>query len=168
MWKKLYNEEEEKKNTVLIDTGLSGNKAKDILNSIIGQMSDGMWENSPAMDHYWPFIEVKMNGDMVFFEVEKSPWNRYTDKNNWFYVNMDLDEKKINEFMANKLKAIAKQELKDEPELGKWDRNNTSETTYLSYSNPITFQEVYFAYEILKGRNCEGKYPPELVREMAC
>ncbi len=38
MWKKLYKEEEEKKNTVLIDTGLSGNKAKDILNSIIGQM----------------------------------------------------------------------------------------------------------------------------------
>ena len=56
--------------------------------------------------------------------------------------------------------------MKDDPDLGDWDRGNVEETGYLSYNQPITFQEVYFAYEILKDRDCERKYPPEVVEEM--
>ena len=74
MWKKIYNESD--KSVKLIDTGLAGDKAKDILDSVIGQMSDGMWENSPAMEHYWPFIDVEMKGRRVYFAVSTEPWRK--------------------------------------------------------------------------------------------
>lgn len=163
MWKKVYNESDE--SVKLIDTGLVGDKAKDILDSVIGQMSDGMWENSPKMEHYWPFIDVEMKGQRVHFAVSTEPWRSNYGADNWF-AKVDFDEKAIKIWMAEKLKAVAKQELKDDPDLGDWDRGNVEETGYLSYDKPITFQEVYFTYEILKDRDCERKYPPKVVEEM--
>lgn len=165
MWKKLYKEDIED-HVDMIDTGLGGGKVVDILNSVIGQMSDGMWENSPVMEHYWPFIDIDEENGGVYFSVSIEPWKRGYRQDNWFYTKMNLDERKIKEFMANKLKAVAKQELKDDPDLGSWDRNNTNETGYLSYGKPITFQEVYFVYEILKGRDCISKYPDEVSDEL--
>lgn len=149
-----------------IRTGLVGETARDILDSVIGQMSDGMWENSPTMEHYWPFIEVVMKGRNVYLYVSEEPWRQNYGKDNWFLRNMKMDENKIREFMADKAKAVAKQELKDDSDLGEWDRGNVNETTYLSYDKPVTFQEVYFVYEILKGRDCLRKYPEEVVAEM--
>lgn len=32
-------------------------------------MSDGMWENSPQMEHYWPFIETVESGGRVMLKV---------------------------------------------------------------------------------------------------
>ena len=71
-------------------------------------MSDGMWENSPKMEHYWPFIDAVMQGNKVFLVVDKSPWKMGYSKNNWFYVNLGLEETKIKTFMADKIKAVAK------------------------------------------------------------
>lgn len=164
MWKKIYNESADE-SVKLIDTGLVGDKAKDILDSVIGQLSDGKWENSPAMEHYWPFIDVEMKGRRVYFAVSTKPWRKNYGKDNWF-AKVNFDEKAIKVWMAEKLKEVAKQELKDDPDLGDWDRDNVEETGYLSYDKPITFQEVYFAYEILKDRDCLRKYPEEVVAEM--
>lgn len=169
MWKKLYKESGDDKDAIQIDTGLKGDLAKDILDSVIGQMSDGMWENSPAMEHYWRYINVvKTAGNQVFLVVDGITADA-SHVVNYFNYKMGMDEGKIKEFMGNKLKAVAKQELKDDPDLGSWDRNNTSETGYLSYDRPITFQEVYFVYEILKGRdltNVLRKYPDEVSDEL--
>jgi hypothetical protein len=150
----------------LIDTGLAGDKAKDILDSVIGQMSDGMWENSPKMEHYWPFISVEMQGTKVYLSVCNTVWKRSFSKDNWFKLMMNMNESAIKNFMADKLKAVAKEELKDNPRLGKWDRGNIEQSVYLSYDIPITFQEIYFVYEILKERVCQRKYPEEVVNEM--
>ena len=34
------------------------------INSIIGQLSDGYWENSTAMEYYWPYIDTD-NTDVI-------------------------------------------------------------------------------------------------------
>lgn len=41
-------------NVRIVETGLSGAFGKEIIDSIIGQMSDGIWENTPYMEYYWP------------------------------------------------------------------------------------------------------------------
>ena len=46
---------------VLVATGLKGYKNYSILNNIIGQLSDGMWENSRVAEHYWPYVEIMMD-----------------------------------------------------------------------------------------------------------
>ena len=55
----------------LINTGLRGATQKDILASVLGQLSDGWWENSPRMDPYWKHAKiVEENGKVIgAFEV---------------------------------------------------------------------------------------------------
>ena len=42
-----------------ITTGLSGKVNSDILHSVIGQLSDGIWENSPGMEKYWKHADIE-------------------------------------------------------------------------------------------------------------
>ena len=46
----------------IIKTGLS-KKYKDMLDAVIGQMSDGYWENTPMMRGYWEFVTTGTSGD---------------------------------------------------------------------------------------------------------
>ena len=55
------------KEVIVVKTGLSASdkKAKEILNSVIGQMSDGIWENSPGYSRYWKNIDIgEEDGEM--------------------------------------------------------------------------------------------------------
>lgn len=161
-WKKLVSESE--KGNLIIPTGLKGETAREILDSIIGQMSDGMWENSPAMEHYWRFINVEKVGKELAFVVDgtQGEWeagsrpghSHFTE--NYFMTKLGGKEDAIKQFMAKKLKAIAKEEIKDEHNPLGWYRNNEMESGYLAG----TISDVYFVYETLLGRKgYEKKYP---------
>ena len=57
----------------IIKTGLWSVKAKEVLSSVLGQLSDGWGENNPRNDRYWKFAEVKQLADgEVVIEVSKS------------------------------------------------------------------------------------------------
>ena len=168
-WKKLVSESE--KGELIIPTGLKGETAREILDSIIGQMSDGMWENSPAMEHYWRFINVEKIGSELAFVVnrENGEWgagsrpgnNHFTE--NYFMTKLGGKEDAIKQFMAKKLKAIAKEEIKDEHNPIGWDRNNEMESGYLAG----TISDVYFVYETLLGRSgYQRKYPRFVADEL--
>ena len=43
----------------IIETNLTGDTMYDVCRSVIGQLSDGIWENSPVMNKYWRNISVK-------------------------------------------------------------------------------------------------------------
>ena len=53
-----YEDKRERK----IPTGLTDDRAKDIINAVVGQLSDGIWENSPQMEKYWRNLEVNTSG----------------------------------------------------------------------------------------------------------
>ena len=53
-----------------IKTGLS-KKYKDMLDAVIGQMSDGYWENTPMMRGYWKFVTTGTSGNEVTLVVDK-------------------------------------------------------------------------------------------------
>ena len=169
MWKKIVSESGKKK--LIVPTGLKGDKAREILDSIIGQMSDGMWENSPAMEHYWRFINVENVGGELAFVVDKArgEWgagsrpgnNHFTE--NYFMTKLGGKADAIKQFMAKKLKAIAKEEIKDENDPLGWYRNNEMESGYLAG----TISDVYFVYETLLGRSgFQRKYPRFVVDEL--
>ena len=168
-WKKLASESEKGKLT--IPTGLKGEKAREILDSIIGQMSDGMWENSPVMEHYWRFINVEdVGGELAFivdgtrgeWEAGSRPGNNHFTEN-YFMTKLGGKADAIKQFMEKKLKAVAKEEIKDENDPLGWYRNNEMESGYLAG----TISDVYFVYETLLGRTgYEKKYPRFMVDEL--
>ena len=137
-----------------IKTNTFSKKANDMLNSVIGQMSDGIWENSKSMDKYWMFASVErdIDGENVI-EINagtgKPYCNRYVYNG---FANMSDDQ--IREFFAKKIKQIAKIELKDNDKTSGWKRNNTEfKSCYLNYNEDISIADAYLCYEFLLGRN---------------
>lgn len=120
-----------------INTGIPATKKRlEIIGSVIGQMSDGIWENTRSMEKYWKSLGYEAG----------------TDGNIWLedrgYVCAD-----VKEFFANKIKQIIKIEAQDNPNEGiEWSRSCTKLTSYLNYYEAITVGDCYELYELLKGR----------------
>lgn len=136
-----------------IDTGLKGQEALDICDGLMGQLSDGKWENTPRMEPIWQNNRFEMTPDgAIHFIVEDNPgsWNPFISK----------PTGEILQWLAKHIKAVAK-------DTGlKWSRDNDDLQEW--YFHGIwTIQQVYFVYETLMGRRYfHKKYPPELVEAM--
>jgi hypothetical protein len=150
-------------NTRTIQTPFSSTKAFEVLSSVLGQMSDGMWENSGRMKKYWRFIVVKqaVNGN-VYLEIsgEKSKMDGANSKGlckwleNGFY---DMSDEDILQFFAAKIKHIMLEDLKDANITNGWRRDYEAfHTAYLNYKEQITVAEVYCIYDILKKRSLKN------------
>lgn len=128
----------ENENAIVIKTGLSDSKAKDILNSVIGQMSDGIWENSPRMDRYWKYADIIKEGSEIAIKISNPDYyeNGFKGKS----------ESEIKKFFAQKVKQIVKKE-----ELN-WDRNNEERSRYLDRHSGVTVKDAYRVYDKLLGR----------------
>lgn len=135
----------------IIKTGL-GLHYKDMLGAVIGQMSDGYWENTPMMRGYWKFVTTGTSGNEVTLNVDEVRWTLDGDLRieNRFY---GMSDDAVKKFFADKIKFLIKEEG-----LGKWARDNEKTTEYLSYSDPYRVKDCYYAYEVLKGRNAR-KHP---------
>lgn len=159
-------------NAHIIHTGLYSNVAKEMLDSIFGQMSDGMWENSPSMDKYWRFARTEQlpDGEVVIkISTKSAEYGGYRYTHNGFF---GMDDAKVMDFLGHKLKAIAIQEIKDDnlPTTGSnkaWRRDNqTDASAYLSYHEDIKIAHIYYLYERLLNRNAAGKYLPGIVSKV--
>lgn len=135
-----------------VKTGLSAsdNKAKEILESVIGQLSDGIWENSPGMIKYWKTLDVTTDGgDIVIVSSDgwDSPFHKYGESERG---------KKILDFFANKVKQIIKIEIEDgytrDSKKMEWKRDCDAVSEYMGYNEEITVKDCYRVYDKLKGR----------------
>ena len=143
--------------TLTIKTGLTGKKNFEILQSVLGQLSDGMWENSPGMEKYWRFANVELKGDDVILLIEDDAKPNYNYTRHLFSGFAGKSEQQIKDFFATKLKQVIKQEIEDYGNMA-WDRNDKTVSKYLGYDEDITVQDAYKAYEVLKGRSVGSKY----------
>lgn len=124
------------------DTGIpaTDRKSFEILESVIGQLSDGIWENSPGMGKYWKNLHIDTrDGNIIINETYNSPFR------------LD-DQKKVLEFFANKVKQIIKTEIEDGRSDLEWKRDCTGISDYLGYKEQITVRDAYKVYDQLKGR----------------
>jgi hypothetical protein len=111
------------------------NKRLNILSSVIGQMSDGIWENTRSMEKYWKSLDYGTDA------------NGYIYLEDTHYVCPDVVS-----FFANKIKQIIKIEIDDGGNSGLvWDRS-CSVSPYYMHGN-VTVGDCYELYELLKGRN---------------
>ena len=121
-----------------INTGIKANdKFREILSGVIGQMSDGIWENTRSMEKYWKSLS---------YTVDPAGYIVIEDRH--FVCSNPVD------FFANKIKQIIKIEAEDSPSRGiRWERDCAATTVYLNYTETITVGDCYKLYEALKGRN---------------
>lgn len=148
-------------NKRIIHTNLFSQTAYDAFESVMGQISDGYWENTPRMQKYWSFADISRAADgEVLIEVEPNAYlldkwtNRYTSNP---YV--DMADREILEFFANKMKVIAKVEMKDNEVGNQWQRDNEMKVHYLSQQNDLDISDIYCIYDICHGRSPFGRYP---------
>ena len=79
-----------------------------ILDSIIGQLSDGYWENTPSMEGYWENADIGKGLPTIHVNHQcDCPWNRW--KKNPYYTMRDIE---IRHFFAGRIKIIVLAELK--------------------------------------------------------
>ena len=137
-----------------IKTNTFSKKANEMLRSVIGQMSDGIWENSKLMAKYWMFayIDRAPDGENII-EIGTETGKMYCGR--YVYNGFaDMSDDQIREFFAKKIKQIAKIELNDNNKTAEWTRNNTEfKSCYLNYNEDISIADVYLCYEFLLGRN---------------
>lgn len=142
-------------NDRIIHTGLYTKKAKEVLSSVFGQLSDGWGENNPRNDRWWKFGDVtqEVDGEVTIHISAQTGERDYHGRwiANGFIGISDTD---VKQWMARMVKKTMVMELKDESISNGWRRDNTEfETRYLNYHETITVAEVYCIYELLLGRN---------------
>ncbi len=118
-----------------INTGIKANdKFTSILSSVIGQMSDGIWENTRSMEKYWKSLD---------YRTDASGYIIIEDRH--YVCNDPVD------FFANKIKQIIKIEIDDGNSKMYWDRSCSAVPFYMH--GHVTVGDCYQLYELLKGRN---------------
>lgn len=132
------------------------------LDPVMGQLSDGIWENSPKMEAYWLCNSltddgIEMEDYTTSFSGRKTYWNPLYKKS----------DEEVRSWFADKLKAVVKKWLGDYDSRGEgWNRLNTAEVDYLR--NGQTVAGAYKAYDSLKGRpSKEGKEVKVKVSKLA-
>ena len=139
------------KEVIVVKTGLSASdkKAKEILNSVIGQMSDGIWENSPGYSRYWKNIDIgEEDGEIVIYGGISygSPFIDYRSSTGV------KDDSAVRKFMAHKIKQIVKIEADDGNSDIVWKRDCETPLSYMGYDETITVRDCYRVYDKLLGR----------------
>ena len=67
----------------IIKTNTNGKKANEILSAVIGQMSDGMFENSRYYEGYWMFCDIDDGNNICVDDRERE----FVE----FYFNMKME-----------------------------------------------------------------------------
>lgn len=151
----------------------SAEKDRDILDSVLGQLSDGIWENSRGMEKYWRTMSFNQDeqGNVILTvhsQYRVMEPKRYRDslsgpgysgyrtimtpRLKWGGL-AQYTEKGQKDWVASKIKQVVEQERKDSNgNLGRWTADNTNISSYLTRgsNNPITVGDAYRLYQKLK------------------
>lgn len=145
-------------NTRIINTGLTDSASLNVLLSTLGQLSDGIWENSNVARHYWEFAEVEMIDGKVCLLIKKDSYDFHSGNRrpteNYFRTRLNLDPIAIKKYFANKVRAVVRENAKDYPNAGiKCSAKCDVELDYMSsYDNrdiPIKASDAYRVYKTL-------------------
>lgn len=131
---------------------MNGKKERDIIDSVIGQLGDGIWENSPRMEKYWQNMDIE--GDT--FSVERGWYKDYSswrpNGRGWRYSESGFARKSdvwVINWVANKIMEIVRIERKDASGEDGWPAGDNDASLYISRDEDITFGEaVAFAKKL--------------------
>lgn len=116
-------------------------KVKEVLNNVVWQMKNGIWENNHKLRGYW--YNVMFDKDNNILVLKNEFYEYYSKKYKNPYCNMSDTE--IKRFFANKIKTIIRTCKKDE---GKG--YNPGCVDYLSYNLAVSEEDCkYIALNLL-------------------
>ena len=132
--KRSLKEEERYKRQVIFDACPSG-----MLNSIIGQMSDGIWENTPSMNGYWMFANELSPGVLGL----STDWYGNRSYGNTSNPYREMSDDEVRRYYANKAKYIAQLWMNDNNinPYRNWGPDNEEECDY--FHDGITVADAY-------------------------
>lgn len=132
--KRSLKEEERYKRQVIFDACPSG-----MLNSIIGQMSDGIWENTPSMNGYWMFANELSPGVLGL----STDWYGNRSYGNTSNPYREMSDDEVRRYYANKAKYIAQLWMNDNNinPYRNWRPDNEEECDY--FHDGITVADAY-------------------------
>lgn len=107
-----------------------------IIDGVIGQLSDGKWENS-GMRKYWHYCHTQ-GTDLII------------DNDSWDSGFRGRNEDWIKQWFAGKLKAAVQDEVGNNKH--GWSRANMKISEYISYNHDMTVSHCYECYDYLLGR----------------
>lgn len=140
-----------------VHTKLFTDIAKDAIDSVFGQLSDGFWENSRRMEQYWQFAHVErdLNGEVVIV-VDKITGKIHGSNCKWTSnAFAEMTDNQVLEFLGKKLREIANIEFKDKDL--KPDHSSQRTMEYLTRNTPITAEMTYVLADILLGKSVDCK-----------
>ena len=98
-----------------VNTGFSDTeKGIKILSHVLGQMSDGIWEESNAITGYWLCAHLNSDGNLQIATTYNSPESHYKCKNPY----RKMSDNAIRAYFANKIKQVVRINLKHNYEAG--------------------------------------------------
>lgn len=101
--------------TRTVNTGFSDvEKGIKILSHVLGQMSDGIWEESNVITGYWLCVYVNNDGNLQISTTYGSPESFYKCKNPY----RKMSDIAIRTYFANKIKQVVRINLKNNYEKG--------------------------------------------------
>lgn len=124
-----------------------------VIDGTYGQMSDGIWENSPVVENAWRGLNLECDGPTIIITVtpRSSLWSK--------------SDTEILDYIANKVKQVIKTEIDDGYTNWQmeWKRDCNIKSDYLSgylYNKngphgrkvDVTVADAYYVYDKLKGR----------------
>ena len=155
----------------IIHTGLYSNVAKEIIQSVLGQLSDGYGESNPANDKWWGFADcVQASDGEVLIEVSTESWeyNEFRSHCHKYTYNgfHNMSDVEVKQKFAGWIKKTAKMEMNDENSGNQWNRGSEMKLDYLNYHENVTAADAYFVYEVLLGRDNKRKYSCSTVQKV--
>ena len=148
-----------KANARTIHTGLYGDQAYEVLGSLRGQLSDGKWENSHRYEKYWTNFDVVRQNDGETTFVVSADYGSYNYGKYHENPFRNMSEQEFKAWIAKKIKAVVKDELKAFPTtVREWNRKNIEgKSIYLGhdegYGTVVSIADIYCIYEVLLGRD---------------
>lgn len=101
----------------------------DLVSALIGQMSDGYWENNPAYEKYWRNLHLEDNELYIdTLQMTRMCWSKEFEKeceNVWLSSNPD----NIKDWLAKKAQIVLNADLRDNQQ---WDSSKCNAQTYIA------------------------------------
>ena len=140
--------------TRLVETGLVGKDAYEILESVIGQLSDGIGENKYHHEKFWRFADVLLNPETDKVEIRISNLNC---QKSWMYPKrwlfnpfLSQSDTQIRKWFARKIRWVARIEAEDKGRDFVFDQHNQTEMKYLGNWTQTVSQAVEVYNSLMK------------------
>ena len=121
----------------------------DLIDAVLGQLSDGYWENSKAAEKYWKNIDLR--GDTLIVDLEKLKHASWSDAWNKEFNEIWQNPKAIKNWFARKAQILHNLDKRDQFNTLKLDDEQlNSHAQYLDRNVNTTYKQIQDAINSLK------------------